>query len=68
MGNRLTESIYLETVTEKEISTFISALKDTATGFDYLNSMSLKICYEILVKPLTNMCNLSLLKEFSRVN
>ena len=60
MGNRLTESIYLEPVTEKEINTLISALKDTATGFDDMNSMSLKISSEILVKPLTNICNLSL--------
>ena len=60
MGNRLTESIYLEPVTEKEINTLITALKDTATGFDDMNSMSLKISSEILVKPLTNICNLSL--------
>ena len=60
MGNRMTESIYLEPVTEKEINTLISALKDTATGFDDMNSMSLKISSEILVKPLTNICNLSL--------
>ena len=60
MGNRLNESIYLEPVTEKEINTLISASKDTATGFDDMNSMSLKISSEILVKPLTNICNLSL--------
>ena len=60
MGNHLTESIYLEPVTEKEINTLISALKNTATGFDDMNSMSLKISSEILVKPLTNICNLSL--------
>ena len=60
MGNRLTESMYLEPVTEKWINTLISALKDTATGFDDMNSMSFKISSEILVKPLTNICNLSL--------
>ena len=60
MGNRLNESIYLEPVTEKEIKTLISALKDTATGFDDMNSLSLKISSEIVVKPLTNICNLSL--------
>ena len=60
MGNHLTESIYLESVTEKEINTLISALKDTATGFDDMNSMSLKISFEIQVKPLTYICNLSL--------
>ena len=60
MGNRLTESIYLELVTDKEMNTLISALKDTATGFDDMNSMSLKIYFENLVKPLTNICNWSL--------
>ena len=49
MENRLTESIYLEPVTEKEIKTLISTLKDTATGFDDMNSMSFKISSEILV-------------------
>ena len=42
MGNRLTESIYLIPVTEKEINTLISASKDTATGFDDMISMSLR--------------------------
>ena len=48
MGNRLIESIYLEPVTENEINTLIKALKDTATGFDNMNSMSLKISSETL--------------------
>ena len=60
MGNRLIESIYLEPVTENEINTLNKALKDTATGFDNMNSMSLKISSEILIKPLTHICNLSL--------
>ena len=60
MGNRLIESIYLEPVTENEINTLIKALKDTATGFDNMNSMSLKISSETLIKPLTHICNLSL--------
>ena len=49
MGKRLTESIYLEPVTENEVYTLISALKDTATGFDVMNSRSLKLSSEILV-------------------
>ena len=60
MGNRLTESIYFEPVTEKEINTLISALKDTTTGFGDMNSVSLEISSEILFKPLTNICNWSL--------
>ena len=60
MGNRLIETIYLEPVTENEINTLIKALKDTVTGFDNMNSMSLKISSETLIKPLTHICNLSL--------
>ena len=68
MGNRLTEFIYLEPVTEEEMNTLISALNDTATGFYNINPMSLKISFKILVKPLTNICNLSLSQEISRVS
>ena len=51
MENRFTASIYLEPVAEKLIITVISALKDTATGFEDMNSMTLKISSEILFKP-----------------
>ena len=60
MGNRLTESIYLAPVNETEIGQLIESLKDTAAGFDDLNSMCLKISSQFLVKPLTHICNLSL--------
>ena len=49
--NRLTESIYLEPVTEKEINAVINVLKEPATGFGDMNSMFLKISSVILVKP-----------------
>ena len=65
MGNRLTETIYLAPVNEKEIRQLIKSLKDTAAGFDDLNSMCLKISSQFLVKPLTHISNLSLsLKAF----
>ena len=60
IGNRLIESIYLEPVTENEINTLIKSLKDTATGFDNMNSMSLKISSETPIKPLTHICKFSL--------
>ena len=53
-------SIYLEPITGNEIITLIKVLKDTATGFDYINSMSLQISSEILVKSLIHICKLSL--------
>ena len=43
LGNRLTESIYLDPVSENEIGQLIKSLKDTAAGFDDLNAMCLKI-------------------------
>ena len=65
LGNRLTETIYLASVNEKEIGQLIKSLKDTAAGFDDLNFMCLKISSQFLVKPLTHICNLSLsLKVF----
>ena len=60
LGNRLTESIYLDPVSENEIGQLIKSLKDTAAGFDDLNAMCLKISPQFLVKPLTHICNLSL--------
>ena len=60
LGNRLTETIYLAPVNEKEIGQLIKSLKDTAAGFDDLNSTCLKISSQFLVKPLTHICNLSL--------
>ena len=43
LGNRLTETIYWAPVNENEIGQLIKSLKDTAAGFDDLNSMCLKI-------------------------
>ena len=60
LGIRLTETIYLASVNEKEIGQLIKSSKDTAAGFDDLNSMCLKISSQFLVKPLTHICNLSL--------
>ena len=60
LGNRLTESIYLAPVSENEIGQLIKSLKDTTAGFDYLNSMCLKISSQFLSKPLTHICNLSI--------
>ena len=60
MGNHLTESLYLEPVTDKYIYKMISASMDTATGSDGINLMSIVVAPDILVQPLTYICNLSL--------
>ena len=58
MGNRLIESIYLQPGTENEIITLIKALKDTETGFDNMNSMSLKIFLQLWSSqwPISAIC------------
>ena len=63
IGSLLTESIYLEPVTEKRNQYIDKPIKGYSNQvFDDTNSMSLKISSEILVKPLTNNYNLSLTK------
>ena len=50
----------MERPTENESYRLIEALKAITSGFDYMNSMSLKISSEFLVNSLTHICNLSL--------
>ena len=64
LGNRLTETMYLAPVNENEIGQLIKSLKDTAAGFDDLNSMCLKISSQFFFKPLTNICSLYLSRYF----
>ena len=63
LGNCLTETIYAAPVNEKEIGQLIKSLKDTAAGFDDLNSMCLKVSSQFLVKALTHFCKLSLSRK-----
>ena len=56
----VSETIFISPVTENEISKLLLSLKNTATGYDDINSMSLKLCSQYVTQPLTHICNLSL--------
>ena len=60
MGNRVTESIYLNPVTHEEIKQILFSLKNSATGWDDIGASILKLSSESIVQPLSVVCNLSL--------
>ena len=60
LGQRLGETVFLAPVTQEEIKLKIKSLKDTATGYDEINAMSLKLVNQFITQPLTHLCNLSL--------
>ena len=60
LGQRLGETVFLAPVTQEEIKLKIKSLKDTATGNDEINAMSLKLVNQFITQPLTHLCNLSL--------
>ena len=60
MGNKVTESIYLNPVTNKEIGQSLSSLKNSATGWDNIGANLLKMCSHLIVQALTLICNISL--------
>ena len=60
LGASVSETIFLSPVTENEIGKLSLSLKNTATGYDDIISMSLKLCSQYVTQPLTHICNLSL--------
>ena len=52
--------MFLAPVTQEEIKLKIKSLKDTATGCDEFNAMSLKLVNQFITQPLTHLGNLSL--------
>ena len=52
--------MFLAPVTQEEIILKIKSLKDTATGYDKINAMSIKLVNQFITQPLTHLCNLSL--------
>ena len=59
LNNRIDESIYLNPVTEHETSKVIENLKSSAAGWDEFQPRIIKIIKDILLTPLTYICNLS---------
>ena len=61
LGPALKEYLFLDPVTSDESrSLLVSLKKNTATGYDEINSMLLKLSTEFIVNPLTHICNMSL--------
>ena len=60
LGASVSETIFLSPVTENEIGKLLLSLKNTATGYDDITSMSLQLCSQYVTQPLTHICNLSL--------
>ena len=67
LGSRLTESIYLVPVSENEIGQLIKSLKDTAAGFDYLNTMRLKYPHSFCKATDPHLQFFSFLRYFPRI-
>ena len=62
LKNRLVYSLYLEPVTENEIIRLVQSLKEAAAGYDGLSSSILKLSLSHISRPLTYICNLSLVE------
>ena len=60
MQARAVFSLYLEPVTETEVTNLINSLKSSAPGFDSISSSILKLVLPSICSPLTHICNLSL--------
>ena len=60
LGQSFSETVFLAPVTQEGINLKIKSLKDTATGYDDINAMSLKLTNQFICQPLTHLCNLSL--------
>ena len=67
LGSRLTESIYLAPVNENEIGQLIKSLKDTAAGFDDLNTMCLKYPHSFCKAADPHLQFVSFLRYFPRI-
>ena len=59
LAQSFSETVFLAPVTQEEINLNIKSLKDTSTGYDDINSMSLKLTNQFISQPLTHLCNLS---------
>ena len=59
MGESIKKSLFLEPVTFDETMKIVSSLKETATGYDDINAMFLKMSAEYICNPLAHICNLS---------
>ena len=61
-GNRLSNTIFLEPVSEEEVYSIVTNLKNSAPGYDEVTAGILKLSLPVINGPLTHILNLSLLE------
>ena len=62
LGQMVEKSLFLEPVTASEINKLIAGLKNTATGYDDISSILLKLSLEYITDPLVHICNSSVIE------
>jgi hypothetical protein len=62
LQNNVQETIFIEQTNEHEISKIILGLKEGSAGWDEIQAKMVKCSFNIFLKPLTHLINLSLLQ------
>ena len=62
MGEKVSNTIFLEPVTSYEIQNLVMSLKNGAPGYDEIKSDILKLSLQHIGEPLAHMCNMSLIQ------
>ena len=62
MGDRVTNTIFLEPVTIEEVKNIVMSLKNGAAGYDDISANILKSCIQFVSEPLEYLCNRSLIE------
>ena len=62
LKNFRTESIFLQHVEESEIKKIVLSLKDGAPGVDEITAKALKQAVDVIVSPVSHICQLSMLQ------
>ena len=62
LSDRLTNTIFLYAVTEKEIEKIVTDLNNGAPGYDDIPALILKLALPYIKEPMMYICNLSLLE------
>ena len=62
LGNRLSNTIFLEPVSEEEVYSIVTNLKNSAPGYDEVTAGILELSLPVINGPLTHILNLSLLE------
>ena len=62
LGESMKETFFLEPVTMNEAKEIVLSLKETATGYDDIGAVFLKMSIEYIGNPLSHICNLSFIE------